>query len=1165
MNFDRNKNIVEGTPKKALEVDPLTKGLGEQLVDAFHEGFTKGSIDPVQRILDESALAPEQIRTPEIQYIIQEGLGYYLSIGLLGHAQKIIDFNILTPEQLQVAIQEGLLYHISGDGLLEQAQKIINLGILTPEQIRTPEIQVAIQSELVKSLETFFSAEHIQKIINLGILTPEQIRTPEIQAAAKKGLERYLSKGNTEYIQKIINLDILTPEEIQILEIQIGNKKDLKNYLSKGNTEDAQEIINLNILTPEQIQIAAKEGLGSVLSKGNPEHIQKIINLNILTPEQLQETVRKGLVNSLVWSGSTRPKRIINLNILTPEQLQETVREGLVVALQDGLINSAQEIIRLNILNPEEIVLPVQMLFESNDLSSLYCLLYVMSDDTIELIQDRIEATWRVELQDMKDAKDFFVHYQTGDWDQEREMLVFAKRRQFDSAWQDQEVQNIFVRGEAIFGKERMLRYVATERERPHDVLFAFEHIVELCKISGLAPEVFYNNILSQVARDNSVYQEGTSYQYLNALVQSVSLDIEVLFNQANSLTAIPQLQELCRSLGSKDQVFASWANLKKYAALEQILQRKDLLDQLVTLRGQGKKELAQYVETLAFGTTSQVDMGAVMEFWQSPESFLKRKATYGNVEWHERLKPSNYTEQQRLDLSAEDLRDALVEGKMDTLAAIRPFEIHYELPLYDVEPEPFVDQLKRALGSSTEGISPEAKNFKKLFNEVGKILATEKSTLKDFLGGRIKISAATQEALTTALYHKDYGIPKPKVPMGEFVARIGAKSDPSVVIAGNDTACCMPFGDGKNNAYMFNPNTAQFVIQQVRGDGKLRTIAQSILTKDKNIDRSVTEVLVALQNNEGGNLSEVLTETVLAQAPAFLACDSIEVAANYRTPRYDRAIRTLYQDFFYEYLQRYGEEDGLNQETLLGGVEASYGLRDTPKIPNTFLPQALLSYSDKVGKDVYAPRVQNQDSSIAKKTITAYEGHKKIESMVKIKGVSALTFEDVLAVGYIEGKEYDGLGMQEGLTEMQNALIAKDIINQAKDRPNMSLKYTDKDGLVQGYILAYEGSGGEEGNILYIRDLATRTDATQVAGGRLIQAFVEQYEQEYLAKDREPIAFAAEMRESTSYPLLEKMVATLNDRAEKYGVVFEVEGGGEYSGQENRLHSVFVRPVTRR
>jgi hypothetical protein len=140
----------------------------------------------------------------------------------------------------------------------------------------------------------------------------------------------------------------------------------------------------------------------------------------------------------------------------------------------------------------------------------------------------------------------------------------------------------------------------------------------------------------------------------------------------------------------------------------------------------------------------------------------------------------------------------------------------------------------------------------------------------------------------------------------------------------------------------------------------------------------------------------------------------------------------------------------------------------------------------------------------------------------------------------------------------MENGLIAKDINNIAKDRPNMSFKYVDDKGKMRGYILAYEGtrdnsesrdyegeyydeyedSRGSKGeSVLYISDLASDKESP-TAGGRLILALTEAYKANYLDKDK-LVPMYMEARETTSYAIVKKQ---LDKIGAELGLTFELE-----------------------
>ena len=90
--------------------------------------------------------------------------------------------------------------------------------------------------------------------------------------------------------------------------------------------------------------------------------------------------------------------------------------------------------------------------------------------------------------------------------------------------------------------------------------------------------------------------------------------------------------------------------------------------------------------------------MQAVLEFWRSPAKFLEIDDGHSQSA-HENKKPSNYVEIPYLDLNAENLRDALVEGSLDELQVFQPFEIEYELPFEkrrEQEPEKTIRTILR-------------------------------------------------------------------------------------------------------------------------------------------------------------------------------------------------------------------------------------------------------------------------------------------------------------------------------------------------------------------------------------------------------------------------------------------------------------------------------------
>ena len=689
-----------------------------------------------------------------------------------------------------------------------------------------------------------------------------------------------------------------------------------------------------------------------------------------------------------------------------------------------------------------------------------------------------------------------------------------------------------------IFGYRNMFRYKEREGLSFHDATYELDGICDLYKLSGLSPRAFYANILDQVRKDTQEYDEGTAHHNLNAIVTSINTDIPGVIEEAKKHRDIERLQELAETLKRPEDVFASWSNLKRYRDLNQLLDRTEILDDLKELRKEGKEDLYRYIETLAFHPDSKVNMQAVLQFWRDPEDFLDAHDVHTPDEVQDRKKPSNYIHIPNLDLTAENLRDALVEGVLDRITTFPPMEIRYSIP-------PTRDALSQALGSPSKGVKGTAKSPNKLFSEVNKLLKQHKTYQKSrvnvnkYLDGD-DIPEDLEQQVEELTYHEEFGIQKKTQ---EYVARITNKSDPEGALAGDDTANCMPYGSGKNTVYTFNPNTAQFIIRRVKKDGTERTVAQSVLTKDSDVRKAVPDIINELQREK--KMDDVLPEDVLAKQDPYLACDNIEVAPTYTGEEYEDVYRHIYHDFFKKYTQK---EKGFRTDKIVIGTSYADALTNLQKEKNTYVPQAPVGYSDKTGEEVYILPL----------------GTEHTETEKKETGISPLTFEDSLKVAYLESKAYrDNETLIESLFALENALIAKDINNEMKNRPNLSTKYADSTGRMRGYLLAYEGTITDGHNhdyenkpCIYISDLASDRENT-LTGGRLIKEFAKQYKEHYLDKNN-PLPIYAQARETTSYRIIKKQIDNL---AKQTGTEFELIELPTYEQGDDTMHPIIIQP----
>lgn len=762
---------------------------------------------------------------------------------------------------------------------------------------------------------------------------------------------------------------------------------------------------------------------------------------------------------------------------------------------------------------------------------------------------------------------------QVDHWGEEKCQKLFATLKEKMPEFADLAISGPFENGVKVFGLRRMLKYAGRPDVGVHDSVFAFDKAVRLFENSGMSENEFYGRILNQIYLDGSTYQSGNSYQEFNEIAGSIDISpshLRSMKEKAEKYQNIDRLHGLVELLSEPKNIFSSWNNLRKFSELSHLLERASILEQLSALKTESESDerkamLYRYIETIAFHDDSRVDMQEVLKFWRNPESFLETGDEHTQAEIQNAKKPSNYIEIPHLDLTAAELRDSLVCGELDRIQAFKPMEIVYSVEQAAIEQElSFFQTVQRGLGSRKEGTANT-----KLFNELRKIFSAYKISVNEFIetNGEVlnNLPAVDVEQLKKQVIEAIAQLPNEKIDRQEkkaarrFRARVNRKSDPQAVLAGNDTACCMPFGSGKNNIYTFNPNCAMFTLEEAKGPDRWRTIAQSVLTLDKDIKRPIPEIIEELKVNRY-NLSDVLPEEAVIERDCYLAADNIEVAGN--AVGSHKVIEAIYRDFFEKYLASVGQSESgpqISQDKIVIGQGYS-DLRYGDREDNTYAPLAPVAYSDKVGPQVDVIRfAAKKGSDIVVKAETETEG---IENALPVErrasGLTPLTYRDTLAVSYIEGKAYkSNESLLAYLHNMENGLIAKDINNENKSRPNLSLKYVDSSGRVRGYIFAYEGESDQGDPMIYISDLASDMES-QMAGGRLINGFVENYKREYVDKgDLKPIY--VEAREKTSYPII---ISSVNKIAERLGVRIRVDEVGTRQVGDDIMHELWLRPV---
>ncbi len=290
---------------------------------------------------------------------------------------------------------------------------------------------------------------------------------------------------------------------------------------------------------------------------------------------------------------------------------------------------------------------------------------------------------------------------------------------------------------------------------------------------------------------------------------------------------------------------------------------------------------------------------------------------------------------------------------------------------------------------------------------------------------------------------------------------------------------------------------------------------------------------------------------------------DSDEMASNFistqpemRGERDERNIQNLlhiYSTFFSSYLpklRKKAAKEGRamdDSRLITTGNHKFNPFDDLERVPNDSLPVVALSYLDN-------------NLRITENIPGQPDEFDAVEVPRKDQHIDSLSWRDSLQVAWIQERAYvENPSLDLGIAEMQNSLIAQAINNKHKNRPNMSLKYVDHQGMMRGYLNAYEGrvtngigslKKGER--MIYIEDLA-RDPGNDLAGGKLILSFLQLYKQNYIDREN-PVPIYAEFRDQTSYKIIEK---SLDRMAKKIGKTVRRENLGNYTHGQDTMHRV--------
>ncbi len=768
--------------------------------------------------------------------------------------------------------------------------------------------------------------------------------------------------------------------------------------------------------------------------------------------------------------------------------------------------------------------------------------------------------------------------------------LLYTKLASF-ARWNETGVAASITGGRTRFGLSAMLRFAGRADVSPHDALLRFDKGVRLIdslnrpdasfpskespESQRLSDGAIFTNLFEQIRRDRSQYPAGKSYHHFNELVDRGIKAPRELKKLAAEFPPESSLRKYVESISSPQDIMGSWEAFKLYADTSTILTHKRAaLLEVSRLDQRGKHALARYFESIAFHKGAPVNLESLINFVRAPRAFLNADDAHAPAEIHDRKKPSNYAEVRRLGLGVDQLRDALVEGALDEIQFIAPLAIQYKLAApgkvvdEQIAQTPVKEMIVHALGRGPvgEGALLDSASRKRCFARLQSVVDREsqrlrksRATLRDFLTDQtFNLTGAGEKEIRTTLVSalRDANCldEDPRI----FIAQVFPKSDSRSVLAGNDTACCMPFGSGKNNVYMFNPGCVQFTVQE-GGDIDQRTCAQSVVTLDVSLKKTVPEIRQAVEQ-AGGRLEDIFESDPGSEPMRHLVCDSIESNPNFRAPENVAIIKSIYEDFFAALLEREGGRvaKAIPVSTSFGGPFQN----QLTKRPNTFIPLAPMSYSDNLGAECLelmpkrVPQLVRARVDGFEAPARAWKGHES--------GISNITFRDCLPIARLEGKTYaDNPEIREYLHTIQNTTLGVQIANSFFGAPTLMLKSVNSGGVLNGYLMAYEGLGETAAQpIVYVRDFAANTEETlSSVPQRLLKEFFTRYRHAYLEPEAEVRApkIALEAREDTSYRLLLRK----KEQFEGYlGCKFNIVETRTYTQGSYTMHALELVPL---
>jgi hypothetical protein len=727
---------------------------------------------------------------------------------------------------------------------------------------------------------------------------------------------------------------------------------------------------------------------------------------------------------------------------------------------------------------------------------------------------------------------------------------LFSCISESEPGWSDHHTREGFNAGAERFGYKEMFLYASNRAVSLHDIFVSMPAVVRYfdfmndqhLAIAGNEPldeKRFCHNVLLQVAQDKSVPYGKNAHQRLAEFVQKEHVPVAEILAKAEQYRNVGKIAHYIDGVGeSPSTVIADWkVSMKRWIGLCDTLSRDiEALNALAGLESDGTDPpLVRMISELSFDEESNIDFKAPLQMVRDPSGFLGKVVDHSGGLAVKNIQPIHMTNEGKSglwfpDMTPAELISAFANGALDDIQLYRPFSATVTVTLSspDVRPaaEKFEDLtagLRAALGNSEAGVAAQGNNTRKLFQgcvqalsnldephsakNVVKWLTSARPTYTEFVkyfgaAGTEESGRSIDEMLRLTFVDHTLGLPKnlQKIPRNfrdtvkrnrpeevELRVSIQPKSSVDGIKAGNDTACCMPFGSAKNTQYTFNTGDAIFTVQYKTADNRWRLAAQSVLTANFAVD-SFRIREAESQVRSGTPFHKITGRQGLQRQLLTIACDNVEVSAAFRSRfggKKEELIRCAYQAGFKIYLDqaealRRARGAHFNTNAVLIGLENSDALKAQPAqddqgyshVPNNFAFSPFLAYSDQYGDKIgrLRPEIPANVSVKKGRTVSEKPCYPRDAPLANDRLVY-LRPEHVVSVATLHSQSFTSFDGMEKPYELRddpfsihNNLLTQDVMNRVKERPSLSIgHYTPgengKDLQLTSYILAYEST----------------------------------------------------------------------------------------------------------